>query len=237
MTARLESVCPLYIPYTLAICRPLRRLPAPGAIMSKNRILKEALIDPNAIKYNMLGGTIILCVTIIGIPLLLIYIPAVRWYWTRYYSRLKVVLTTRELKVHRGIFIREEKSIPLEKITDLAVFEGPIMRHMGLKGIRIETAGQTSTAGRALVQIIGIVDTDTFRDMVLTQRDRITDSDQPPSIAATPAPPLPSASTKIAAPPLDSQAALAALEDIRDTLRRIEARIEAPARHSQNSTP
>lgn len=187
--------------------------------MSKQRILKEATIAPNAIPYQLLGLKIALCITIVGIPLLLIFIPIAKWYWSRYYKNLKVILTTRDLLVHRGIFNREEKSIPLEKITDLAVFQGPIMRHMNVKGIRVETAGQSTGPG-ALVRIIGIFETDDFRDLVLTQRDRITEreaDETPAAAAATTSPPLPDA------------AMLAAIEDIRDTLRRIEAKMNAAA--------
>ena len=184
--------------------------------MSKQRILQEATIAPNAIRYNMLSMTVALAVTIVGIPLMLIILPITKWYWTRYYANLKVVLTTRELKVHRGILNREEKSIPLEKITDLAVFQGPIMRYMNLKGIRVETAGQSSGMG-ALVRIIGIHETDDFRDLVLTQRDRITDSDA----GETPAPAAPQADKA------GADATLAVLEDIRDTLRRLEARMSS----------
>jgi hypothetical protein len=51
------------------------------------------------------------------------------------------------------------------------------MRAMDLKGIRVETPGQTSAPGSALVTIQGILDTDSFRDLVLEQRDRIADGD------------------------------------------------------------
>lgn len=185
--------------------------------MNKNRILQEATIDQNAIRYNLLGAGIGLAATIVGIPLLLIYIPLARWYWSRYYARLRVVLTTRELKVHRGIFVREEKSIPLEKITDLAVYQGPVMRFLDLKGIRVETAGQSSGAGRALVQIVGIHETEAFRDLVLAQRDHIAEGGVDSKGPAAPAGPEARA----------DGAMLVAIEDIRDTLRRVEARISA----------
>jgi putative membrane protein len=183
-----------------------------------NRTLQQAMIDPQAVRYNILCPAAFLTATIVGIPLLLVYIPVASWYWQRYYARLRVILTTRDLLVHRGIFIREEKSIPLEKITDLAVYQGPIMRFFGLKGIRVETAGQSSAAGRALVQIVGLFNIDEFRDRVLAQRDRITDGD---AFHARPPTEAPSDGTM-----------LAVLEDIRDTLRRIEGGFAAEERRS-----
>lgn len=187
--------------------------------MSNARILKEATIAPNAVNYNLLGIAIALSITILGIPLLVIVLPLAHWYWNRYYANLKVILTTRELKVHRGIFNREEKSIPLEKITDLAVFQGPIMRKMDLKGIRVETAGQSTGAG-ALVRVVGIHETDEFRDLVLTQRDRITDSDGQSS-ASPPQHAVQAAS---------GEPILPMLVEIRDTLVRLESHIKSSHR-------
>lgn len=95
-------------------------------------------------------------------------------YYRRYFETLDVVLTTRELQVGRGLWTREEKSIPLEKITDLALYQGPLMRWLGLKGLRVETAGQ-SGSGSALVQLVGLANPDDFRDAALDQRDKVTE--------------------------------------------------------------
>jgi putative membrane protein len=48
------------------------------------------------------------------------------------------------------------------------------MRRMGLKGLQVETAGQ-SGAGSALVKIVGLANTDAFRDAALDQRDKVTE--------------------------------------------------------------
>jgi putative membrane protein len=178
-----------------------------GAV-SKNKVLNEAVLAANAVRYKVLAVVAGSAATIIGIPFLPMIAPISAWYWKRYYSRLRVILTSRDLTVHRGVLVTEEKSIPLEKITDLAVFQGPIMRRLGLKGLRVETAGQMSGPG-ALVSVIGIEDTDAFRDQVLTQRDRITDADA--GITATARP----SSTP-------DPEITATLRSIDDTLRRIE---------------
>jgi putative membrane protein len=181
--------------------------------MSGERVLREAAIAPKAVRYHVLAGAAAASATVIGIPLLPLILPLVHWYWTRYYARLRVALTTRELKVHRGILFQEEKSIPLEKITDLAVYQGPIMRRLGLKGIRVETAGQSSGQG-ALVSIVGLDDTDGFRDGVLAQRDRITDREESAGSSVGPA----SGNGGVA-----ETALLEVVTEIRDLLRRMEA--------------
>ncbi|MFW5926679.1 MAG: PH domain-containing protein [Wenzhouxiangella sp.] len=139
----------------------------------RSPILAKAEIMPEVVRYHLWGVAIMMTVTVVGIVLLPIALPLANHLLKRYYERLEIVLTRRDLKVRRGILNVEEKSIPLEKITDLAVYQGPLMRLFDLKGIRVETAGQSAQG--ALVSVVGIADVDTFRDTVLNQRDRISD--------------------------------------------------------------
>ena len=194
---------------------------------ASEQVLQEADLSPEAPRYHTFGAAIALTASVVGIPLLPIAIPLVVWYYRRYYENLRVVLTTRDLKVHRGILTREEKSIPLEKITDLRVYQGPLMRRMGLKGLAVETAGQTSQTG-ALVSVVGIEDTDAFRDAALNQRDRISDSHEEGESAAVAAR---SGSTEGGGAREVEEAMLETLGEIRDTLKRVEERLteERPA--------
>lgn len=173
--------------------------------MKTPRTLQVAEISPNAVKYSLLALAAPLSLTIVLIPLLPIILPCCWLYYRRYFATLEVVLTSRELQVSRGVLVRREQSIPLEKVTDLALVQGPIMRYMKIKGLRVETAGQTSGTG-ALVQLIGIVDTDAFRDLALDQRDKVTDA-------------LPTGDDSAE----DSAAVLA---EIRDVLVRIDQRLD-----------
>lgn len=143
---------------------------------NRSPVLAEAEIMPEVVRYHLWGVAITMTVTVVGILLLPIGLPLANFLLKRYYERLEVVLTRRDLKVRRGILNVEQKSIPLEKITDLAVYQGPLMRLFDLKGIRVETAGQSAQG--ALVSVVGIADVDTFRDTVLNQRDRVSDWDE-----------------------------------------------------------
>ncbi|MGK7296761.1 MAG: PH domain-containing protein [Candidatus Wenzhouxiangella sp. M2_3B_020] len=172
------------------------------------RVLRTAEFSSRAVRYSLLSLTIVLAGSIVAIPAIPFVLPFAWWYYRRFYATLDVVLTSRELQVCRGVLNRQEKSIPLEKVTDLAVIQGPIMRMMDIKGLQVETAGQSGSGG-ALVRLIGIVDTDGFRDDALDQRDKVTDAPTTGSEPAT----------------ADGTAAL--LVDIRDTLQRIEARMNA----------
>ena len=81
-------------------------------------------------------------------------------------------LLERKLVVKRGIIFVVEKSIPLEKITDVALSQGPIMRFFGLYRLSFETAGQSAEG--ALVSLIGINDAEKFREAILKQKDNLS---------------------------------------------------------------
>ncbi|MBT5925404.1 MAG: PH domain-containing protein [Verrucomicrobia bacterium] len=173
-------------------------------------LLKKAEFNKRVCSYWLLSGTIILTVTIIGIPLLLLWIPLGMIFTQRYLSRMECLLTKKALKVKKGILVRVEKTIPLEKITDMGMVQGPIMRHYGLHTLTVETAGQSGPG--ALVALTGIQDATVFREAVLTQRDAVADKDfKTPPTETTPT--------------VSNKDQLEVLKEIRDVLNRIEQKI------------
>jgi putative membrane protein len=179
----------------------------------RSPVLRQAELMPEVVRYQTWGTFFLLLFMVVTIPLMPIVLPIAWWLTKRYYERLEIVLTRRDLKVRRGILNVEEKSIPLEKVTDLALYQGPLMRLFDLKGMKVETAGQSS--GGALVSVVGIRDVDDFRDAVLNQRDRISDQDDEPETRRE----TPAASSSTGATGKES---LAVLTEIRDSLQRIE---------------
>lgn len=104
------------------------------------------------------------------IPLAVLIAIGYRIWLSRVVASWSAVLTHRSLHVRKGIWNKTEKTIPLEKITDLSSIEGLVMRWAGVKRLGIETAGQSGPG--ALVSLLGVVDSDAFRGLVLDQRDR-----------------------------------------------------------------
>ena len=64
-----------------------------------------------------------------------------------YLRRISARLTTQALEVRKGVFFRSEATIPLNRITDVRLHDGPLMRHYGLRGLKVETAGQSGDTG------------------------------------------------------------------------------------------
>ncbi len=132
-------------------------------------VLAEAEFDSKVRSYWLVGFAIISVLTFFGIPLLVLTLP-LGWYLTgRYLERMSARMDERFLKVEKGILTRVEKNVPLEQITDMGIVEGPLMRAFGLKQLTVETAGQSSAG--PLVTLLGVIDTEQFRDRVLAQRD------------------------------------------------------------------
>ena len=173
-----------------------------------SRILLEARFDPRLKRYFMLQALFLQLVTFFGILLMPIWAfligPSVH---RRQYEALECELTERSLNFRRGFLFRVQKNVPLDKITDLALNEGPILRYLGLCSLTIETAGGGAGTAMGQAALVGIMDPVAFRNAVIRQRDLIVSGQgrAPADVAE----PQGSPSGQV-------------LEDIRDSLGRIE---------------
>jgi membrane protein YdbS with pleckstrin-like domain len=179
----------------------------------RSRQLFEAKFDPRLKTYTNIGGTLFLTITIAGILLIPFWLIFGKMYINRYYDSLFCELTTRALHFKKGVWFQTERTVPLDKIQDLTFKEGPVLRHFGLSYLKIETAGQ-SVQGAADMSLTGIIDARKFREMVLDQRDDITDM--------YPAAPESASSGPLSA--TDSEL-LPLLRDINKTLKSIEQKV------------
>ena len=180
--------------------------------MAAEVVLSEASFNRSVRTYWLLSGSIICVASVVGILLLPFWLLLGHFFTERYLQHMSCVLTDRSLKVSRGLLVRQEKTVPLDKITDLALIEGPIMRYLDLQAVKVETAGGSSPG--SLVTLVGIVGARDFRDTVLRQRDAVVGGSPADSV-------LTGASNQASRDPL--------LVEIRDALLRIEERLPRPA--------
>ncbi|MEL7471831.1 MAG: PH domain-containing protein [Planctomycetota bacterium] len=178
--------------------------------------LLDAEFDPKVKAYWLYRPAIIFACTIILIPVAIIYVVIGSLFIQKYLDSMACALTERSLNIKQGLFNKVESTIPLEKITDLQMFQGPIMRLLGLHGFKVETAGQSAGPGGALVHMVGIKDTPGFRQAVLAQRDQLAEGGRTPA-RVTP--------SQLAADPASPPESVAILREIRDSLTRIESKL------------
>lgn len=173
-----------------------------------SRVLRVATFDPRLKTYWLLVALFGFSASVVGIPIAILWAvigPAIH---KRQYEALECELTERTLNFRKGFLFRVQKNVPLDKITDLALNEGPILRYLGLCSLTVETAGGGTGTATGNAVLVGIEDALDFRNAVMRQRDRVTSGAGP------------------SAPPSGTPDDTALLTEIRDHLARIEARID-----------
>ena len=186
--------------------------------MQEEVVIKTAVFNPKVKSYWVLSSTAIFVFSIFGIPLLLIWVPVALAVCDRYLKSLECVLTNKAVKLKSGIWNRVEKTIPLDKITDMGLVQGPIMRAMGLERLTVETAG--SSAPGALASVVGVVNARGFRDLVMQQKELLAAGNAGSEEAAV-------ASAAVGSFPADAGSdaeSIQLLREIRDSLHRLEGR-------------
>jgi len=114
-----------------------------------------------------------IAMTIIGLPVALIWFLGVGQWWARhYFEKLECVLSENSLRYRKGIIFQVEKTIPLENIQDVTFIEGPLLKRFHLSILKFETAGQS--AGQAHdMKLIGIIDAHHYRSQILAARQAL----------------------------------------------------------------
>ncbi len=172
-------------------------------------VIAEAQFDGNFASWNRVVISGYLFISVVGILLIPFWWALSFWYGAEYLRRLSARLTTNALEVKKGVFFRKESTIPLNRITDLRLHDGPVMRHYGLRGLKVETAGSAGQEASSEGDLIGVIEAEEFRNAVLEQRQRVIEAEtgQALTVAAT------------SAPSSDT------LVEIRDILARIESHL------------
>jgi len=134
--------------------------------------LWRAALTPGATRYLFVSRALALFASIIGIPLLPFWVLGFgQWYVREWVQRFSCTLTPERLRVQQGVFVRSQSDIPLDRITDLRLYHGPLMRLLGVLRLNVKNAGQGAAQSEG--NLIGIVDSPGFRDAVLRRRDLV----------------------------------------------------------------
>ncbi|MEI7585645.1 MAG: PH domain-containing protein [Runella sp.] len=94
-----------------------------------------------------------------------------QWWAQHYYDKLECELTEKAIRFKKGILVQVEKTIPLENIQDVTFVEGPLLKYFHLCILKFETAGQ-STGQAHDMQLIGIINAQELRNLILSQREK-----------------------------------------------------------------
>ncbi len=138
-----------------------------------------AKFNPLIRPYLVLQIGFVLAVTIIGIPLALIWFLGVGQWWAKhYFEKLHCEISDIEIRFRKGILFQIEKTIPLENIQDVTFIEGPLLKQFHLSILKFETAGQSAHQANDM-QFVGIIDAHDFRQLILQRRQAVRNRMQP----------------------------------------------------------
>jgi membrane protein YdbS with pleckstrin-like domain len=106
--------------------------------------------------------TFYLTLVIIAIAIVLFYI------WARlYYESMWYELHNDEMRWKRGVIFRRTGIVPYNRVTNIDIKQGPVMRPLGISTVSIQTAGY-SGKGVPEISIEGIVHAEELRELIRT---------------------------------------------------------------------
>jgi len=128
--------------------------------------------DKKIIVYWWMVSNFSLLITFVGIILMPIWIPLGWFVHKKQYDHMSGALTDRSINMRMGWLFKKQQNIPLDKLTDVSIHEGPILNAFGVVRMQFETAGA------APFILTGVKNANQFRDLVLQQRDSLVSAPQ-----------------------------------------------------------
>ena len=128
--------------------------------------------DKKIIVYWWMVSNFSLLITFVGIILMPIWLPLGWFVHKKHYDHMSGALTDRSINMRMGWLFKKQQNIPLDKLTDVSIHEGPILNAFGVVRMQFETAGA------APFILTGVKNANQFRDLVLQQRDSLVSAPQ-----------------------------------------------------------
>jgi putative membrane protein len=132
-----------------------------------SEIYASAEFSKGLILYLWIIINLILLSTIIGIVVMFFWVP---FGWIVHMKQLQnnsLTLTKSGIKIRKGWVFKAQQNIPLDKLTDISIHEGPILGMCNIVKIIFETAGGIPLHLNGLTKPVALQ----FRDIVMKQRD------------------------------------------------------------------
>ncbi len=185
------------------------------SMRSDEPVQLEVELDRKVLNYQAMLAMLYTAVTVVFIPFIpFVWLFAVLWYNPRFMAHHSMKLSDREVQIRRGVVFRSETRMTLDRVTDVSVHQGPLMRRYGIYGVTVETAGQTQAEGTA--NLIGVKDPYGFRDAVLHNAELYKQGE------SAPAPTGPGTLSNVSVRTGASGGEVELLTEIRDILARME---------------
>ncbi len=84
-----------------------------------------------------------------------------------YYKSVVYHLNETEMTWKRGVWFRKTGIVPYNRITNVDIVQGPIMRLFGISNLKIQTAGYSGSNGSAEISLEGIEKPEPLRALIM----------------------------------------------------------------------
>lgn len=123
--------------------------------------------------------------------IVLVAIAAFYLFWVgKYYDTVLFELKDDEVTWRRGVWFRMTGIVPYDRITNIDIYQGPLMRHFGFSCIKIQTAGYSAQANRSEITLEGIVEAEELRERLRALIRETRKATGPTDATGTPARPV-----------------------------------------------
>jgi membrane protein YdbS with pleckstrin-like domain len=96
----------------------------------------------------------------------LITIVFVAYWIPLYYASVAYRLTNTEIFWKRGVWFQQTGIVPYNRITNVDILQGPLMRFFSFSALRVQTAGYSAQA-RAEIILNGIENPEELQDLIM----------------------------------------------------------------------
>ena len=101
-----------------------------------------------------------------GSAVLLLVVLAWYLFWVgKYYRTILFELKDDEVTWRRGVWFRRTGIVPYDRITNIDIYQGPLMRYFGFSCIKLQTAGYSAQA-RSEITLEGITEAEALRETI-----------------------------------------------------------------------
>jgi membrane protein YdbS with pleckstrin-like domain len=126
-------------------------------------VILALFVLPWLVPIILLSPAVVAAVT--AVPILAIIVFVV--YWVPLYHRsITYQLTLTEITWQRGVWFRQTGIVPYNRITNVDIVQGPLMRVFSFSALRVQTAGYSGQA-RAEIVLNGIEDPKALQEMIM----------------------------------------------------------------------
>ena len=115
----------------------------------------------------MFVDSIFTIIIVIGLAVLGVCVVFACIWAPLYYKSVVYHLNDTEMTWKRGVFFRKTGIVPYNRITNVDIVQGPVMRLFGISHLKIETAGGGASKSSAEIQLEGISDPEPLRQLIM----------------------------------------------------------------------